>query len=96
MACGWSHKYQELMRQYDCPECLLSVHDAAELPARIAHLADGPGRADLLARIRHAAERQRAATEAMWHAVDEVLACHPLAGCAPTGACHNSPGYPAP
>jgi colanic acid/amylovoran biosynthesis protein len=77
LACGWSHKYEELLRQYDCPECVLSVGDAADLGERIGRLSDGPGRDELVARIRQAAKRQEAAIAAMWHAVDEVLSAAP-------------------
>ncbi|MGQ9915766.1 MAG: polysaccharide pyruvyl transferase family protein, partial [Thermogutta sp.] len=73
LACGWSHKYLELMQAYGCPECVISATDAAELPARLAALADGPGRADLVARLRAAAQRQQAAVEAMWQRVDRTL-----------------------
>lgn len=73
LALGWSHKYQELLRDFDCPECMFSVDDLADLPTRIAALADGPARADLIQRLQRAADRHRTATQSMWQAVDAVL-----------------------
>ncbi len=73
LALGWSHKYQELFRDFDCPECVLSVDDLADLPSRIASLAEGPSREDLIRRLCLATERHCQAVAAMWEVVDSVL-----------------------
>lgn len=75
VACGWSHKYDELLRQYDCPECLLGVDDGPRLAEKLGPLVDPATHAELVARIRSAATRLRHQVEQMWQAVDAVLGC---------------------
>ena len=75
VACGWSHKYDELLRQYDCPECLLRVDDGPRLAEKLGPLVDPATHAELVARIRSAATRLRHEVEQMWQAVDAVLGC---------------------
>ena len=73
LACGWSHKYDQLMRQFDCPECLLQVTDGDRLPEKLAALLDPPQRERLVARLHAAGRRLKAQIDSMWSAVDHVL-----------------------
>lgn len=73
LAIGWSHKYDELLRQFDCPECLLTVHVAAKLKDQLTTLVESPTREDLVARIQAAGQRLRSQIDAMWGEVDRVL-----------------------
>lgn len=73
LACGWSHKYDQLMQQFDCPECLLHVTDGDRLPEKLAALLDPPQRERLVARLQAAGRRLKAQIDSMWAAVDNVL-----------------------
>ncbi|MGQ9771109.1 MAG: polysaccharide pyruvyl transferase family protein [Thermogutta sp.] len=73
LACGWSHKYNELMQQFDCPQCLVHVTNGDELREKVAALVDPAHREQLVTRLRAAGERLRAQINAMWAAVDAVL-----------------------
>lgn len=71
LACGWSHKYGELLADYGCPQHSISLDDqdrwAASLAAFLADASSDAFRQKLAA----AADAQRARSEAMW---DEVIA----------------------
>jgi polysaccharide pyruvyl transferase WcaK-like protein len=73
LAVGWSHKYDELLRDFDCSECLVSIGDGGDLKQRLATLADSPQRDQLVARIRAAGQRLQKEIAAMWAEVDRVL-----------------------
>ncbi len=76
LAIGWSHKYEELLRQFDCPDCLLTVDDGRRLPEKLQPLLGPPGRDPLVARIRAAGQRLRQQIDAMWADVDRTLGLH--------------------
>ncbi|MEY2746162.1 MAG: hypothetical protein RL112_1204 [Planctomycetota bacterium] len=70
LAIGWSHKYEELLADFDCPE-LLYAGDPRAFVARMAAILRPGGASDLRPRIADAAKRHKSALSAMW---DEVAA----------------------
>ena len=73
LAIGWSHKYEELMEEYGCPEAVVQVADRAGAQATIAAVLEGPTRERVVEKLRESNERIRHAIHAMWDAVDAVV-----------------------
>lgn len=74
IATGWSHKYQELLQEYGCPECLLDVRATQrEIAEALYRLTHGPERESYVNRLRERAERQNELVNNMWQEVDRVL-----------------------
>ncbi|MDY6781371.1 MAG: polysaccharide pyruvyl transferase family protein [Cyanobacteriota bacterium] len=72
---GWSHKYEMLFEDYNCPECLVSPIDSAEKIHRVLDaIAEEPGRSDLIRRIEAGSEEQKRLSSAMWAEVDRFIA----------------------
>ncbi len=73
IATGWSHKYDHLLADYGCPECLLSPDaEATEVEALITRILTQEYDARV-ATLRAAAERQRQLSVAMWTQVEALL-----------------------
>lgn len=73
LACGWSHKYRELMRDYGCEDLALDLNDRDVWEDMIVALIDraaDPAFRDLL---RARGDEQRAASEAMWREVLHLI-----------------------
>lgn len=75
IATGWSHKYQELLNDYDCPQQLFDVsQDQAAAVDALVHLIEDAGhRQDLVKRIEAAGVWQREAATAMWDSVFALI-----------------------
>jgi polysaccharide pyruvyl transferase WcaK-like protein len=74
LATSWSHKYQKLLEDYDCPECLLSVSSSDdEIHRKIEMVSESATRADLICRLENAALKQRKSVLDMWDDVFKVL-----------------------
>ena len=74
LATSWSHKYQMLLEDYKCPDCLLSVTASdEEILQRVGMVSKGDARANLLATLQKASSEQSRATLEMWEEVDAVL-----------------------
>ncbi len=74
LATGWSHKYQALLADYGCPECVVSVDvPVDEFACSIRKWTEEPSRTEIVVRLSAAAERQRRLTEAMWLDVDRMI-----------------------
>lgn len=73
LAIGWSHKYVELLRQFDSPEGSLAVDELDRLPEKMKLLLDSPLREQIIARIHAAGNRLRDQIDAMWAEVDRVV-----------------------
>lgn len=74
LAVGWSHKYEQLMREYGCPEAAVQVNDQNGLTATLGQILKEPTRSGIIDRIRQANDRIRQEIATMWSAVDQVLA----------------------
>jgi hypothetical protein len=66
LACGWSHKYGELMSDYGCESHSVDVRDKASWSARLDSLLTDARRPDFRSALAAKAEAQRAQSEAMW------------------------------
>lgn len=73
LACGWSHKYEALMADYDCPELSVSLSDEAGWRALLDRFGAAVKHGDLRATVLAAAVREKAKSAAMWDAVEETL-----------------------
>ncbi len=74
LATGWSHKYQELFRDYGFPEGVLSVDDAdSELAEKIDRLVDEPTNRQLSGSLMKESERLKSLSNAMWGEVLSVI-----------------------
>jgi polysaccharide pyruvyl transferase WcaK-like protein len=73
IAAGWSHKYGALFEEYGCEDLVVSPTQDRLRPM-IRRLIDGPGRDDLVARLRQRAEEQRRQVAAMWETVRQMIA----------------------
>lgn len=72
---GWSHKYQELFKDYDYPEGLTEVDlSAAEVEAKLQPILTADGRAAVSNRLGPAAARIKGKVTEMWDAVFDVIA----------------------
>ena len=70
----WSHKYEELLADYGCPECLLPLSAArAKVDETLQLIADASQRSELAARLVRPAEEQKAGTHRMWSEVFQAL-----------------------
>jgi colanic acid/amylovoran biosynthesis protein len=78
IAVGWSHKYERLLADYGCPDCLLSP-GATDDQVRdlIGRVVGSDGRNRLIAQLKTAAAVVESQTRAMWVDVDAVLGISP-------------------
>jgi colanic acid/amylovoran biosynthesis protein len=72
LAVGWSHKYEELLADFDCPE-LLYAGDAPAFAGRMEAILRPGGATEPSTRIRAAARRHKAALSSMWDEVAEDI-----------------------
>jgi len=71
---GWSHKYPELFRDFDCPELLApDLSDLTTLDSIIDTLSSDHSRPEVTARIKAAAAELKQKTNAMWEEVEEII-----------------------
>ena len=70
LACGWSHKYRELMDDYGCPEHAVDMDADAPFEAFIERAEDPAFRERLLAR----AANEKAKSRRMWSEVEDLVA----------------------
>jgi len=73
LACGWSHKYAELMNDYGCPDFNLDLSDKASWRPKLEALIAASGDPTFRAALGAAADKQRALSEAMWSDVVALL-----------------------
>lgn len=72
---SWSHKYQELFGDYECPECLLKASGApSERDAALSLLTDPERRSQLKSRLQRRSAALKQETRKMWLQVFETLA----------------------
>ena len=82
LACGWSHKYAELMNDYGAPDLLVSLDDEASWEQNLARLLEAASDTGFREALAHAAEAQKAASRAMWEDVVTLI----RTGCAGAGS----------
>ncbi|MDJ1181415.1 polysaccharide pyruvyl transferase family protein [Roseofilum sp. BLCC_M91] len=71
---GWSHKYEMLFDDYDCPECLISpVESEEKVHKTLDRLIEEPDRSNLMNRLHIASQEQKRLTTQMWEEVDQFL-----------------------
>lgn len=71
---GWSHKYQMLFEDYNCPECLLTTKETDnEILEKLALITDKKISNQLKDKINKAAKYQMKLTNNMWDEVIEVI-----------------------
>ncbi|MBD2109837.1 polysaccharide pyruvyl transferase family protein [Nodosilinea sp. FACHB-13] len=76
LATGWSHKYQMLMQDYDCPECLLEdVSIEGLVEEKIELITASSSREALKSKIQIASVKQKLQSTVMWDEVKKVLCC---------------------
>lgn len=74
LATGWSHKYEELFRDYGFPEGIVSVDDSKDvLISKIDRLIDPNTNQELSEALLEASERLKIQTEEMWEKVFAVI-----------------------
>lgn len=74
-ALGWSHKYELLLNDFNCPEMLLSLSaEQDELKKAITGVLAETTQAELRSRLGVAAASQKAAVEEMWNTVRTQIA----------------------
>lgn len=74
LATGWSHKYQQLFKDYKYEDGLISVHlNEAEIADRLAELTTTNSNEQCRKRLLAEAEVQKRRSEAMWKKVFQVL-----------------------
>lgn len=74
MGTSWSHKYEMLFADYGCSDQLAAPEAGAEvLDAQVRAFLDPQARNELAGRLGAAAKARKAAVEAMWAQIDELL-----------------------
>lgn len=71
IACGWTHKYAELMSDYGCSELNVDLNDSSTFARQFERLIAAACDPDFRARLTAAADLQRSRSSAMW---DEIVA----------------------
>lgn len=71
---GWSHKYQRLFEQYDCPNYLVSPNTSdKEVFDLIDSMLDSCKRADLVNSLSTASNNNKERVREMWHEIDSII-----------------------
>lgn len=74
LATGWSHKYQMLFEDYNCPECLVSPLDPKEkIQYQFRQIVEEPSRSELINQLQQASFYQKKLASDMWDEVYKVL-----------------------
>jgi len=73
LACGWSHKYLELMADYGCPDLVVDIERPDSWAGAVQRLIDSADSADFRQRLETRGEEERRKSEAMWTMVVEAI-----------------------
>ena len=75
LATSWSHKYEELFREYRCPDYVLPIDVKREdLETKIAELSKGEKREELVRGLRERSDFFRQEAARMFAQVTELIA----------------------
>lgn len=66
IAIGWSHKYEMLLREYDCEEMLIDINAGVDSVISKLDILVGDGRSQLQQRISSASDKQKQKVRDMW------------------------------
>jgi len=71
---SWSHKYEALFIDYDCPDYLITnIDEEIEVKSKLLTMLVEPDRSQLITRIKNAAEIQKTLTQNMWKDIYQYL-----------------------
>ncbi len=73
LACGWSHKYRELMSDYGCEDFTISLTQPSTWSERIGVLAGAVHDREFLQALSDRAAHQRGLSEMMWKDVIDLI-----------------------
>ena len=74
LATGWSHKYQMLFKDYNCPQLLMNpLFTPTEIKEKIQLISIEPSRSGIVNTIQAAAIEQKQLSKQMWAKVHEVI-----------------------
>lgn len=73
LACGWTHKYGELMADYGCPEFNVDLADRAAWPHKLDHLVRAAQDDAVRASLQQAASAQQKLSEEMWAGIFSLV-----------------------
>jgi len=74
LATGWSHKYQMLLEDYNCPQYLVSpLTPECQVYERLNEMLEEPNRTELIKNLQKANERLIVDTKNMWSEVHTIL-----------------------
>lgn len=74
LACGWSHKYRELLKDYGMDRWNLDLSDQQDWSALVRQFIALARSGELSAQIAPAAKAEKAKAEAMWDSIFKVIA----------------------
>ena len=71
---SWSHKYQSLFEDYNCPECLIDMNSSQEkILENLDLVIEGKSRTSIINRIAESGMRQKTQVQAMWLDIFKVM-----------------------
>ena len=74
LATGWSHKYEQLFKDYGCPELLISNLDfEADALRKLELLSDESSRGRIVLTLRKSSRAEMEKTERMWRKVEGII-----------------------
>ncbi|WP_181008493.1 polysaccharide pyruvyl transferase family protein [Sphingomonas montanisoli] len=74
LACGWSHKYRELMADYGCPDLIVDIEKPDSWAGKFQLLLDSAAAPGFRSALAAKGEEERAKSEAMWSEVVRTIA----------------------
>ncbi|WP_136637790.1 polysaccharide pyruvyl transferase family protein [Pseudooceanicola onchidii] len=80
LACGWSHKYEELLADYGMDAHLVRIDAPQDWPDALARFAAEAQDPEARARLATAAQKEKARAKEAWQTIDEIIRRRPKAG----------------
>ncbi len=74
LACGWSHKYAELLTDYDCADMIVDIGSGEDPSEMVGRFIASSAHADRRDHIAKHAEKEKARAERMWDEIMPLLA----------------------